>query len=417
MSPTAVSAALRAAAGAAAPIVFVASRNQVDSAALGGGYVAGWDQRGLRRYVERVAQRWPTVHWYIGRDHGGPWQRDDEYTARLPWAQARDRALRSLWEDVEAGFDYLHIDVSNDPHLGDVVPTGLGIERLADLVGAVEERRRSAGRAPVYYEVSVEHANGASTDVTAFEDFLRGLMERFGQLGLPRPLFVVGNTGTLTRMDRNMGTLDLEAAAELSRIAHRYGIVFKEHNADYLPSEALARHAEAGIGMINVAPEIGHVETKALLRLAETAGSPGSDMREVLWRHARGSDRWRKWLGTAPNGRPVDPPREIVEVCGHYFFDSAEVHAARERLFVSHRASGATSDPQRVVEDSIVSAIRRNLDALAGSRLTNHLSHEGSWEALCAPEMTTSGEPSSSRSSPTGVTSAWTTWSGPAGVC
>jgi D-tagatose-1,6-bisphosphate aldolase subunit GatZ/KbaZ len=105
MSAASVRAGLRAAAETGTPAVFIASRNQVESAELGGGYAEGWDQAGLVRFLSEQAGRWPgTARWFVGRDHGGPWQRDDEYRSRIPWPLARDRALRSLHDDIDAGF-------------------------------------------------------------------------------------------------------------------------------------------------------------------------------------------------------------------------------------------------------------------------------------------------------------------------
>ena len=50
MSAATVRAGLRAAAETGTSAVFIASRNQVESAELGGGYAEGWDQAGLIRF-------------------------------------------------------------------------------------------------------------------------------------------------------------------------------------------------------------------------------------------------------------------------------------------------------------------------------------------------------------------------------
>jgi tagatose-1,6-bisphosphate aldolase non-catalytic subunit AgaZ/GatZ len=369
MSPAVVNGALRAAANADAPVVFVASRNQVESDELGGGYVAGWDQARLGAFVRTAALRWPTVQYYIERDHGGPWQRDDEYRARLPWAQARERALRSLERDLKAGFHCLHIDVSKDPHRNDDVPTELGIQRVTDFVAAVQAMRTRTGPEDVAYEVSVQHSDGGTSRPEEFREFIEGLADSLRRRGLPNPLFVVGNTGTLTKMGRNVGTLQLDAAASLARVAHKNGMVFKEHNADYLPTEALALHAEVGIGMANVAPEFGHVETMALLRLADLEIRSGarrpSNFRDVLHRHVAGSRRWLKWLSAQGQASAEEALPQAVEACGHYFFAVGEVREARRALLANCRAAEISLDPGREVENDVAAAVSRYLNAFA----------------------------------------------------
>lgn len=58
------------------PLMFIASRNQVDADELGGGYVNGWNQFTFVEAIEEMAKK---VNfdglYYVCRDHGGPWQR------------------------------------------------------------------------------------------------------------------------------------------------------------------------------------------------------------------------------------------------------------------------------------------------------------------------------------------------------
>ena len=59
MSAATVRAGLRAAAETGTPAVFIASRNQVESAELGGGYAEGWDQAGLVSFLREQAGHGP----------------------------------------------------------------------------------------------------------------------------------------------------------------------------------------------------------------------------------------------------------------------------------------------------------------------------------------------------------------------
>jgi tagatose-1,6-bisphosphate aldolase non-catalytic subunit AgaZ/GatZ len=348
--------------------VFIASRNQVESAELGGGYAEGWDQAGLVRFLSEQAGRWPGPgRWFVGRDHGGPWQRDDEYRSRLPWPLARDRALRSIHDDIDAGFNYLHIDVAKDPFLGDDIPVDLGVQRIVELMRGAESHRIARDLPSIDYEVSLEKANGQVTPPAEFEFFLESLLAELSHHGLPMPLFAVANTGTWTKLDRNVGVFREDSARHLSTIARRHGLVFKEHNADYLADEDLRSHARCGIGMANVAPEFGHAETAALLGLAgleatdvppeATSGIAGK-LTDLVMRSGRAA----KWL----HGASADD-HLLAKIGGHYFFSDPAIAQARELLFANMRATALPADPEQLVEDRIVASIRRYIDIFVGN--------------------------------------------------
>ena len=78
------------------PLMFIASRNQVDADELGGGYVCNWDQK---RFAEAIAQVAKENNfdglYYLCRDHGGPWQRDNERNAHLPEKEAMELGKKS----------------------------------------------------------------------------------------------------------------------------------------------------------------------------------------------------------------------------------------------------------------------------------------------------------------------------------
>ncbi|MEU4701672.1 class II D-tagatose-bisphosphate aldolase non-catalytic subunit [Nonomuraea dietziae] len=367
MSPTVVDASIECAAEHDAPIVFIASRNQVEARDLGGGYVAGWTSRDLREYVrERAEAHGHAGPLYVGRDHGGPWQRDDDHRAGLGWEEAMDSAMRSYREDIEAGFDYLHIDTAKDPAFPRGVPLDLAADRAVHVLREVEAFRAGGGYPEVAYEVSLEEANGTSSTPADFAYFMDTLLKRVEHHGLPRPLFMVGNTGTLTGLSQ-AGRVDFETVGALAETAARHGVVLKEHNADYLPFDDLARHPAAGIGMANVAPEFGRLQTEALLRLAALEGAacrrrglPGSAFGEILTDLVFRSDRWRKWVRS---GADLATSDAVVLANGHYFDSHQSVRQARAVLMRNCATMGICADPAGFVRHSIKEGLRRYLFA------------------------------------------------------
>lgn len=375
MSSTVVDVSLEYAREHHAPMVFIPSRNQVEGSDRAGGYVEGWTSLAFRRALQRrmAAYRHPGPV-YVGRDHGGPWQRDQEHAARIEWEPALHSALACYRHDLEAGFDYLHIDTARDPHLPGPVPLDLAATRAVTVLEAIETYRRDAGHPEVAYEVSLEQANGASSDVRDFEYFLTTLLDQIDRRGLPRPLFMVGNTGTLTTAGGNHGTVDFDVTAALARIAERHQVVLKEHNADYLADEVLAQHPAARIGMANVAPEFGKLETSALLQLADLEraacrrrGLEPCGFEELLTERVLASERRRKWL---PAGAVIDDwvrdpqlRRQLVLACGHYFFSDGQVRWATDQLLRSCRQLGVSGNPLALVRNTIGRGVQRYLFA------------------------------------------------------
>ena len=167
---------------------------------------------------------------------------------------------------------------------------------------------------------------------------------------LPLPTCVVGQTGTLTRMDHNCGRFDRVATAELSAIAAHYGVGFKEHNGDYLSAATCRVHPDLGVTGMNVAPEFGLVETDALLALADLEAklvrkgwleaSAASNLRELFLQRSFADTPWKKWVTPEIKKLPVEAVQAdtslrlvIARVCGHYTYDMPEVLAARRRLY------------------------------------------------------------------------------------
>jgi len=389
MSSLVVRAALEVGQEADCPVMLIASRNQVDSAAFGGGYVEGWTQHAFAAHIRALAAEIGFDGLlYICRDHGGPWHRDEELRAKLIANQAMASALESYEADLEAGFDLLHVDPTRDP--AGAVPLVVVIERSLGLVEAIERTRNERALAPVSYEIGTEETSGGLTAESDFANFITDLLGRLRAKALPRPVFIVGQTGTLIKMRENIGTFDAATARRLAGIARDNGLGFKEHNADYLPQDILAAHPELGITAANVAPEFGAAETQALLGLADREGaairenpnakvSP-SDFRRIVEQKVLASQRWVKWLRPAEKGTTEADLRrdrarreEVAAVCGHYVFTDPQVRAGRQQLYANAQALGVTADPEREVLNAVKASIAHYVEPLRLQGLTTWL--------------------------------------------
>ena len=389
MSSLVVRAALETGQEADCPVMLIASRNQVDSASFGGGYVEGWTQDAFAAGIRALASQIGFDGLlYICRDHGGPWHRDEELRASLPVDRAMASAVESYQADLEAGFHLLHLDPTRDPT--GTVPLGVVIERSLALALPIERARQQRGLPAVSYEIGTEETSGGLTAEADFATFITDLLGQFSEKALPRPAFIVGQTGTLIKMRENIGTFDGATARRLAGIARDNGLGFKEHNADYLPQDILAAHPELGITAANVAPQFGAAETQALFALADREAAairenPGtdvtpSDFRKTVEEKALAGRRWVKWLRPAEKGTTEDDLRgddarreEVAAVCGHYTFTDPQVQAARRRLYANAQALGMAADPEREVLDAIKGTIAHYIEPFRLPGLTTWL--------------------------------------------
>ena len=372
MSKTLLTAALSLAKERDFPLMLIASRNQVDSDEFGHGYVCGWDQD---RFVKDVEAAAAAVGFdglvYLCRDPGGPWQRDEERAAGPPVAEAMEICLRSYKHDMDSGFDLLHIDPTKDPHIKGTVPLELVLDRTAALIGELERYRKEKGLPEIGYEAGTEETNGGLTSVGAFSDFVDRLVALMESKGLQPPEFVVGQTGTLTRLTENVGHFNRENARKLSENAEKHGVGIKEHNGDYLSDAVLLEHLPLGVTAMNVAPEFGVVETRAWLTLAQVEAQHvdagrRSDLTARMTEQAVGCERWRKWMVGDTASMPVADAlkdaalsAQITDICGHYTYEIPDVREAMDVLRRNLASLGIAADAY------VASKIKASLDRYA----------------------------------------------------
>ncbi len=383
VSATVIQAALESARDIGFPLMFIASRNQIDAKEFGGGYLDGWDSCNFIGNIHRLAGHVGySGPMYFCRDHGEPWQRDQELRDGIPLDEAMYNVLKQLIYDMLAGFDLLHIDPIKGPD--SPYPMEVIIDRMIELIDTLETEASRAGKV-LEYEVGTEGITGDITNEQRFREFMLSLTGTLHQCGLPKPLFVVGQTGTLLKMNRNVGKFEIEGTRALCSAAVHYNIGFKEHNADYLAPELLRLHPFIGITGANVAPEFGHAETMALLELAEEeaqvsslSNSPISRFKEKIQTEIFGLEKWRKWLTDEDKDLTEDAIRRdeiklqtLTITCGHYTFSHPEIIEARKLLY----ANLSRLDPHKTVVHTIRAVIEKYVEAFQLEGFNKHLYH------------------------------------------
>ncbi len=330
MSSNCIDAAIELANGHDVPVMLIASRRQIDSVKFGGGYVNNWTTGQFAEYVIDADKKGQVI---LSRDHGGPWQNELEVGEKMSLRRAMQSAKESFREDIDAGFQILHIDPSVDifgkPDVDQV------LDRLYELYEFCWRYAHSLGR-EVVFEIGTEEQSGSVNALEELEYTLESMHRFCAKEKLPFPTFVVVQTGTRVLEMRNVGSFDSPVRVvdelpveiqipQMVEICKHYGVFIKEHNADYLSAESLQWHPRIGIHAANIAPEFGVAESRALVDLLrrESAGGCVDSFLQLAY----DSGKWKKWM--VPDSQASDTEKALI--AGHYVFAHEEFIEIKRR--------------------------------------------------------------------------------------
>ena len=294
-------------------IELIASRRQVECNALGHGYVNNWTTEDFGEHLAGMKKKYPKSHVLVCRDHGGPWQGTDE--AGMDYDTAMKRAKQSYEADIVSGFDILHIDPSVD---GDGKLTLIRtLSAATELLTHCYEFAAKNGK-EIQFEFGTEENVGKATSSDVFEESLAEVVEHCKDNGIPVPMFVVGQTGSLVKEMRQVGNCDISVASKLVECAGKYGVLLKEHNDDYLSEYEIQQRWEAGIPSMNVAPEFGVIESRVFASMCMDKGR--KDLLSRFISLSVKSGKWKKWMVDGMHASEY----EKGMIAGHYVFAKPE---------------------------------------------------------------------------------------------
>jgi hypothetical protein len=354
------------------PLPLIASRRQIESAQLGGGYVENWS---TREFAEFVHAR--DTHGMVAmcRDHGGPWQGNNE--TELDRAAAMVNAKMSLLEDISSGFEVVHLDPSVR---GGALTDSETLDMLFELYDFV---CRTAAQLGVHVEIEVgaEQQSGFYSDPRELVSFIKAINRFCEQHGYNKPLFCVVQTGTLVKEMRNVGftegrrneQFDQKYAVEtmektvryLGDIARISGMFVKEHNGDYLSDGSMLARRRLEVGAVNIAPELGVSESKALVSVCMQLGlkRQAGALVETFYN----SKKWEKWLSTNTTASHLD--RALI--AGHYTFASESFKEIKADIDERCAAAGFA------LEDYLVQTLESTLQRMLWNLGYFHAQFEG----------------------------------------
>ncbi len=302
-------------------VELIASRRQIECRALGHGYVNNWTTEDFGAHLSAMKKKYPKNRVLVCRDHGGPWQGTDE--SGFGFVEAMARAKQSYEADILSGFDILHIDPSVD---GD---RKLTLERTLfaakELLSHCHAFATKNGK-KIQFEFGTEENVGKATSSDVFEESLSSVVAHCKKQGMPAPMFVVGQTGSLVKEMRQVGSCDIGTARRLVECAGKYGVLLKEHNDDYLSEREMSERKEANIPSMNVAPEFGVIESRVFTGICESLGR--KDLVEKFIALALASGKWKKWLVDKSSASEYDKGM----IAGHYVFAKPEFISMKKEI-------------------------------------------------------------------------------------
>ena len=299
------------------PLCLIASRRQIETATLGGGYVNNWSTEDFAKYVR---ERDPKNLITLARDHGGPFQRPAEMG--LSPQHAIRVAMVSFGADIRAGFKILHLDPEKAVTRDDL--QGF-INHTIELMVQSDRLAKSKGIEDVTFEIGTDEGIGEDLCTDQWDRFLDQVMTVSLRERTNQPVTFAVPMGTKTKEIRNVGEFVTcednhqvnaweKRIDELHALANRYNLHLKLHNGDYMPQSAVRRFIERGVTHINVAPEFGVVESQTWLRIMRENSM--NAMADELEQMAIVSGKWDRWL--LPHSRASNHEKALM--AGHYIF-------------------------------------------------------------------------------------------------
>lgn len=273
------------------PLMIIASRNQVDMIT---GYV-----KNTRQLAEQV-RRYPDKNILLCRDHCGPYFADLD--RGLDIQTAITRCKETISADISNGFDLIHIDVSRIKKdqlvwAKDLIEFALKLEPNIKLEFGSEDN------------TGVD-VNSSIARIDSQLEFLKPYKDNV--------VFFVSQTGSLTK-DGQIGKFNIKRNKEVSEQLHDAGYLYKEHNADYFTEDDIEKRIRAGIDALNIAPQLGKMQTDLLTEMAGTTNEYSAFADYVYSK----PNIWTRWMSNGNTDKDI-----AVSVSGHYHFGSVEYQRA-----------------------------------------------------------------------------------------
>lgn len=279
------------------PLMLIASKGQID---WDGGYVNKWNTKQYMDYVGLMRKQYPKAAVYICRDHCGPGFKNNDL---------KD-VYATIDHDIKNGFDFMHIDFCYFQ--------GDRKQMLSESERAINYIRKFNPN--ILIEVGTDENTGAKlddADIARIEEDMKFFT------GIAPINFFVVQTGSLIKEINQVGEFNERFIRKVRKIADKYRLNLKEHNADYIGREEIRKRIGL-IDAVNVAPQYGAMQTQLTLQKCLTYGIDASDFLNTAYE----SGKWQKWLYK----NTLDNKFLCSFIAGHYVFFSDAYKTIYEKI-------------------------------------------------------------------------------------
>lgn len=293
MSKNIVDVAIEYSNSSSIPITFIPSRRQVE---YNGGYVNNWT---TKEFVEYVKERSNSIH--VERDHGGPGQ-----------GNVDDDGMESFKEDCKY-MDVIHIDPwKKYPHYND------GLKETIKAINFCYNENPN-----IIFEIATEEGI-RKFEVDELENLILDLQKSLKPEIYKQIKYLVVQCGTGLLEANNNGLYDKERLKNMISLCKKYGFTSKEHNGDWVTINLMKEKLNLGLDYINVAPELGEIETKTILN--DINKIKDENLKTTLFNKfydlCLKSKKWVKWV--TKDFKPEENKEKLIMICGHYVFSDPE---------------------------------------------------------------------------------------------
>ncbi len=341
------------------PIFLICSRRQIDSEFHGGGYVNNWTTEKLNNYLKKKRNK----YLILSRDHGGPWQNNLEIKKNYNIKDAMKSAKKSFEADILNDFKVIHIDPSlNIDNKNNLKRVTENIFELYEYCYEFAKKKKKK----IIFEIGTEEQTGYSDNFLELENLVKNILIKLNNTKLPKPMFMVAQTGTKVIENKNIGSLDFpdkrvikELPAEItlpkiSKMFEKYGIFIKQHNTDYLSNETLKWLPRLGIHAVNVAPEFGYIESLEYSKILKHYKL--KKHLDIFYKIAYESNKWKKWVEN------LNSTLEFKALlCGHYIYSDENFVESKKhvKFFLKKRGIDLNIFLQKRIENSILNYLKQ----------------------------------------------------------
>lgn len=282
-------------------IMLICSRNQIEAEELGGGYVNNFNTKTFSNFIQDKKNK----NLILSRDHSGPYKRDG---IKNNIYQEIEDCKKSLKEDIKNNFKILHIDTSM---------CGKKKYEVAEELINFCNKYALYLKKNIFFEFGCEE-HGVLTSLRKFKQDVKFISK------FKNKHFIVCQTGSLVKSIFQLGQFDMDNVIKMKKIADQNGLYLKEHNCDYLSNEQIKIRKKYGISAINVAPELGYIQSNLFFYKSKEYNL--NKKLNTFFSYVLKRNKWKKWIYKDEN--------DIIKFLSsaHYFFSSDPYYDLKDSL-------------------------------------------------------------------------------------